>query len=225
MRTVPAVLVVTGLAAEARLLAGSGALCVSSPPESLGARLDEVAATHPHIAAVVSFGLAGGLAPGLAAGTLVVASGVVHGDRTWLCAPDLLRRWRLDDQPFASGTIAGCDVPLLSAAQKSALHRSSGALAVDTESHLAAAFAARRGLPFGVLRAVSDPAHRDLPPLALAAIGPEGGLRWRAIAREIARNPRQLALLPGTALGTARAMRTLGRVGRFLGPGLGLADL
>ncbi len=53
--------------------------------------------------------------------------------------------------------------PLMSADDKRALHRSTGALAVDMESHLAGAVAAARGLPFAVCRAIVDPAWRTLP--------------------------------------------------------------
>ena len=40
------------------------------------------------------------------------------------------------------------------------------------ESLIAGHFALEQRLPFAILRAVADPADRDLPPLALKAVDP-----------------------------------------------------
>ena len=58
-----------------------------------------------------------------------------------------------------------------------------GAVAVDMESHIAAAYAAEAGLPFAALRVVSDPAGRALPALAMAAIKPNGDIDLRKVLR------------------------------------------
>ena len=222
------VLVVTGLAAEARLVEGDGIVCLSAPPASLPGKLDAAVRLKPW--AVVSFGLAGGLAAGLQAGSLVMATGVVSGGgRSMECAAALNAAWlaRLQKAGVDTGCglLAAFDMPLLTAREKQACRRATGAIAVDTESHLAAAFAERHALPFAVLRAISDPVDRDLPPLAMNAIGANGRLDFPAIGRELLARPNQILRLPRTALMAARAMRTLRRVRLVLGPGLGVAHL
>lgn len=222
-------LVVTGLAAEARILQGEGVVCACAPPAFLPERIETALAGRTP-GAVVSFGLCGGLAPALRPGALVIPERVAEEDgESWRCDDTLRIRLEtlLRDAPFAlhRGTLLACDAPVIAARDKAALHEDTGAVAVDTESQVAARAAARFGVPFTVLRAVCDDAARDLPPLATRAIGADGRLDWTAIGAEIGRRPGQLALLPGTALATLRAMRTLRRVRMLCGAGLGLAGV
>ncbi|GGE17834.1 hypothetical protein GCM10011390_41270 [Aureimonas endophytica] len=217
------VLVVSGLAAEARIVAGPGVIAIAAPPSALPAKLAVL--TEPP-AVVVSFGLAGGLHPGLTPGMVVVPDRITAGDQTWDTTSTITRKLleKLENAaiPIFGGLMACRDAPVLTAAAKSALHRETGAVAVDTESQIAAAYAAERGLPFIVLRAICDTAEADLPPLAIRAVAADGRLDWPAIGEELIHRPGQLLQLPGTALATLRAMRALGRVRRCLGPRLGL---
>jgi adenosylhomocysteine nucleosidase len=76
--------IVTGLAAEARIAGLSGATIVG------GGRSDRLAADLQAAIAkgatrLLSFGVAGGLAPALRPGDLVVAAGVVEGHEHWIC--------------------------------------------------------------------------------------------------------------------------------------------
>ncbi|KAB0680637.1 phosphorylase [Aureimonas leprariae] len=217
------VLVVGGLAAEARIAAGPGVICLAAPPSALAGKLEDLAAEP---CGVISFGLCGGLASSLDAGWLAVGTKALHDGRSWTCDPRLASRF-IEAAANAGvnaieGPFACAASPLLAARDKAALHERTGAVAVDTESHVAAAYAAKHDLPFAILRAVSDPAEANLPPLAVRAIGPTGRLDWRAISGELAFRPGQLLLLPGTALDTLRAMRALRRVRRLLGPRFGL---
>ena len=219
------VLVVCGLAAEARIAAGEGLTVIAAPPATLEGRLADLGGRD--FAAVVSFGLAGGLDPTLGVGDLVVATRVVRGTET--ATPcDMHVSDKLAGCLAAAGIAArrgsllAADAPIATTARKRIVATASGAIAVDTESHLAGDFAAHHGLPFATLRVVCDRFSRDLPPLALNAIGPDGQLDFRTIGREVVSRPGQLMLLPGTALATARALLALRRVRRLLGPGLGL---
>ncbi|MCF3935827.1 phosphorylase [Acuticoccus sp. M5D2P5] len=216
-----AVLAVCGIAGEARIAARAGVSTLAAPPHALGARL---AAVDPaSISAVVSFGLAGGLAAGVRPGDLVIAERIV-GRESFDCHP-VGARLAASLSPrlmVHRGSIVAIDAPVLTPAEKRALAAAHGAIAVDTESHLAARFAEAHGLPFVTLRAVCDPVDQPLPPLAIHAVGANGRLDLPAIVSEIARRPGQLATLPATAWGTARAMRTLRRVSTLLGAGLGL---
>jgi len=74
-----------------------------------------------------------------------------------------------------------------SAAAKRALWQRTGAAAVDLESGAVA----RAALPFAALRAVCDPAERDLPAAALIPLV-DGKIALGAILAELARHPGQL---------------------------------
>jgi hypothetical protein len=87
------------------------------------------------------------------------------------------------------------------------LHRSSGALAVDMESHIAGATAAAHGVPFAVCRAIVDPAWRTLPSAATAGLRDDGSTALAPILRELMRQPSQIGALIQVAA-DARAART-----------------
>ena len=63
------------------------------------------------------------------------------------------------------------------------------------ESHIAERVARERGLPFGVIRVISDGADAALPPVALVAMRPDGGIALGAVLASLARDPRQLPAL------------------------------
>ena len=219
------VLVVCGLAAEARIAAGKGLTVIAAPPAALEARLADLGGHD--FAAVVSFGLAGGLDPALGVGDLVVATRVARSTEAGTpCDMDvsdkLAGRLRVAGIAARRGLLLAADAPIATTAKKRIVAAASGAIAVDTESHLAGDFATCHGLPFATLRVVCDRFSRDLPQLALNAIGPDGQLDFRMIGRELVSRPGQVMLLPETALATVRALLALRRVRRLLGSGLGL---
>ena len=88
------------------------------------------------------------------------------------------------------------------AAAKTALHGATGALAVDMESEVAARFAAARGLKLAALRVISDDASHTLPPAALVAMTPDGGIALGRVLWSLAKNPLQLGALIRTAAST-----------------------
>ncbi|MHB9835170.1 phosphorylase [Paraburkholderia terrae] len=205
------VIAVTGMAFEARIARGKGVEAVYAARADLLERaLNEAIARG--CAGIISFGTAGGLAPDLAPGTLIVANsvhsplGVVETDLRW--AGRIATA--LGAAPLASklrrGPIAGVTAPLVGAADKAALHASTGALAVDMESHLAGAIAEANGLPFVVCRAIVDPAWRTLPSAATAGLRDDGTTAIGPILRELARQPSQLGGLLQVAA-DARAAR------------------
>ena len=221
------VLVVTGLAREAKLAEGPGVVTVrgGGSPTRLRTLLEENASCR----AVVSFGIAGGLDPALTPGTIVIATRVIASGKRWPSHVAIARHWGTHLQnslePVVLADIAGADAPLLAASDKSALRAATGAASVDMESHVAAEFAAARDLPFAAIRVVCDPAGRNLPPLAGKALRPDGRLAFAAIFASLARNPAQLAALPRLARDAAAAFASLSRVRAALGPGLGLGGL
>src|ERR1700730_3266629 len=184
------VLIVTGLVQEARIAAGPGmtVICSSSDPQQLRALLTVFDPST--IRGVISFGVAGGLDPTLKSGDVVVATEVLAGDARWLAGlslnEDLIASMGLGRRRIVTGRLAGAEQVVAARHVKEALHLETGAAAVDMESHIAAEYAANAGLPFAALRVVSDPAHRALPPLAMAAIKPNGDIYLRQIRRDVA---------------------------------------
>ena len=213
---------------EVRLVAGAGVETVASggDPERLRAALQ---ARRALPSLVLSFGLAGGLDPALRAGDVVVGSDVRTGPARWPVetevAERLADRLRRSGLPAQLAGIAGSDFPLGELAAKAELHRQTEAAAVDMESHIAAAYAAERGLPFLAIRAVCDPAERSLPPLVASALRPDGSTDLAAILRSLARRPGQLPQMLQLARDANAAFASLRRCRDLLGIGRGGADL
>jgi adenosylhomocysteine nucleosidase len=225
------ILIVTGLVQEARIAAGPGmaVICSSSDPKQLRALLTVFDPTT--IRGVISFGVAGGLDPSLRSGDVVVATEVMSGDARWLAgltlSEELITSVALGRSRVIRGGLAGVEEVVVAQACKAALHKETGAAAVDMESHIAAAYAAKAGLPFAALRVISDPASRALPALARSAIKPNGDIDLRMILRGLVRNPRTLRALVSTGIDFNRALRSLrGCRGFLLGSDLlGTEDL
>jgi hopanoid-associated phosphorylase len=219
------VIAVTGLKTEARIAAGPRVRTVSGGCNAFGLAHNLEAAVSQKAAAIISFGIAGGLAPGLKPGTRLVARAVVaecgtryYGDPVW--------SGRLSEAlggaPVAD--IAGVDAPVAGRAEKRALHLKTGALAVDTESHIAAKIAAAYKLPFAAFRVVADPAHRQLPHAALVAIKPNGSLALGAIAQSLWQDPRQISQLFHIARDARAAFTSLFCGRQMIAGSLGFGD-
>lgn len=192
---------------EVRTVAGGGAA------ERLSAELAELATGADGI---VSFGMAGALASELRLGDWVIGSRV--GDRE--CDP----RWQealAQRLPSAwVGPIHADGRLIAGPAEKANLGHASGCLAADMESHIAAESAARAGIPFAVLRCVSDEAETALPPAIAVAMKPGGGLALGAVLGSILGKPGQLPHLMRTVAGFNRAYRALEAGARAAGPRL-----
>ena len=117
--------------------------------------------------------------------------------------------------------ISGADAPLVDPADKRALRGAHRTAAVDTESHIAAAVAARRGVPFAAVRVVLDPAHRSLPPAALVSLRRDGSADIGAVLASVRRQPAQLPNLLRIVADVSLAWSTLARGRRRLGHALG----
>jgi adenosylhomocysteine nucleosidase len=162
--------------------------------------------------ALVSFGLAGGLDPILRPGTVVVAADVLDdGERL---STDRVLAARFGG--MTGHTVLAGSTVVADAAEKRALFAATGAHVVDLESGPVARIARSHGLPFAVVRAVCDPAERDLPPAALVALGPGGGIGLMPVLRSVLGRPRQIFGLLALARDAARARRALiGLAGQF----------
>lgn len=228
------VLIACGLVREARWFAREGVEVVPGGGDeaALEAALDARAAGAR---AILSIGLAGGLAPRLRAGDLVIGTIAPTGSerREWSVGAgstrrspvriaddarpghqtEADRRWidavaRLLPQAIV-GRIHGSGAIVATTGEKHQLHLASRALACDMESHVAARVAARHRLPFAVVRAISDPADAALPPAALVAMQAGGELAIGAVLGSIASRPWQVPALLRLARDAARARQSL----------------
>jgi hopanoid-associated phosphorylase len=173
---------------------------------------------------VISFGVAGGLCPSLESGDVVVATDVVDGVSRWeaglALSEELIDGSGLGGQKVVRAGLAGVEQVVVGQAGKAALHAETGASAVDMESHIAAAYATKAGLPFAALRVISDPATRALPAIARSAIKPNGNIDLKKVIGGLARNPLTLRALVSTGMDFNRALRSLrGCRGFLLGGG------
>lgn len=207
------VLIVTGLVQEAKIAAGPGmtVICSSSDPQQLRILLADF--DHTSIRGVISFGVAGGLDPALRSGDVVIATDVMAGMGRWVAAEalseELIAGAGLGRQRVVRGGLAGVEKVVTGQVGKAALRSETGAAAVDMESHIAADFAARAGVPFAALRVISDPASRALPEIATTAIKPNGDIDLRKVLRGVARNPLTIRALLSTGRDFNRALRSL----------------
>lgn len=192
----------TGLVAEARLLAGLGAVAVGGGmPEgayraAMGLR---------DVDAIISFGLAGGLDPALPAGSLVVPRVVVASGQMFAADARLTAALGgVTHERLAMGERIVADV-----AGKAALWAATGAVAVDLESGAVARAAQTRGIGFAVLRAVCDPGDADLPPAAVVALDAGGAIGMLRVLRSVLARPGQIGALLALARDAARARQAL----------------
>lgn len=218
--------VVTGSRAEARCLGRLEVAVACSGARPARARSEAARLIARGAAGLVSFGLAGGLAPAAASGELVLADAVVLPDGARIATDAAWRRHLLTALRAAGARphvapVAGSDRLLTTAAAKRALFEAIGALAVDMESHAVAAVATHAGIPFLVLRALADPFDQTVPQVAREALRPDGAIRIRATFGGLLRQPGQLIELARLARQSALALAALRRGARFAGPRLG----
>ena len=204
------VLCTSGLAVEAKIARAAGfSVVVGAGDRERTKALVETAAARAKC--LVSFGIAGGLAPGLKAGTVVVSGDVVSERQRW--SVDAEYRDRLSRFAHGIGAIEGpvfgATSILATQSEKRRAWTASGALAVDLESEIVARAAAAFGIPFLVLRTVADTARRDLPPASLIPLAADGTPNCSRVVGAVLRRPFQLAGMIGLAHETGRALSAL----------------
>ncbi len=209
---------------EAEIVGTAGVVAVAGGGDHAGlaAKLD---ALHGDIRGVISIGLAGALSPHLKVGAVVIAEKILTGAETWQCHEG----WRvrlMSRLPHATqGQLFGSDVIIENADTKSALHLATGALAVDMESQVAARFAAKRNLPLAALRVISDDATHVLPPAALVAMQPDGGISIGKVLWSVMKKPAQIPALIRTGRASSKAFAELLRCRDLCGVGIAGLDL
>lgn len=215
--------VLTGLADEAAILRSTPGL----PPAPTGgpsqtpigdlrvfcgaAERDTLAKlVGPDCRGLVSFGVAGAMAPDLAVGALVTASGVTLPDGTydpsdfaWMKAVALAAR--AEPRPFFSSPTEQA----ATAAARAALHASLRVDVVDEETFAVAQLAAARRLPWIAVRAISDLASETLPPADAGASRPNGSTDLGEVIGSVLADPGELGGLITDADGYSAALDAL----------------
>jgi hopanoid-associated phosphorylase len=183
------VIAVCGLSREGAVLRGAGVRVIAGGGDA--ARLAETLAREARGAdGIISFGMAGALDPSLRIGDWVIGDGVTGAftgpcDARWAGALVRAMPQARFGRFYADGRL------IADPAEKRALGQG-GALAADMESHVVARVAAEAGIPFAVLRCISDEAGQVMPPAIAVSMAPHGGLALGAVFRSIARNLGQI---------------------------------
>jgi adenosylhomocysteine nucleosidase len=212
---------ITGLVAEAKVAQRAGLIAV--PSGGIGTQTTAIAERllRDGAEALMSFGIAGALASPLTPGTLLVPRAVIDDrgaryaiDSEWrIEITETLRRAGLSVE---ARDLLGASEAAASPDRKAELHRVTGAVAVDLESHLVAAVAARAGKPLLVLRAVSDSAAQMLPDAAVHGLAANGKPALGRVLLSVARDPCQIPALIRLAGDTRRALDALGSALRVI---------
>jgi adenosylhomocysteine nucleosidase len=189
--------IVAALAAEARALgptksgfdaprslADGTLLAVSGIGFAAAARAARVL-VEAGVTALTSWGMAGGLDPALAAGTIFLPSRVISRDgKSFPTAC----HWRerlgaalAPRNPVTCGKLLSGSHAIEAVAGKAAAFCETGALAVDMESLAIAQIAANHGLPLLAVRVIVDTAHDALPRAVVAASAAGQVQIWRLI--------------------------------------------
>jgi len=183
-------------------VAGDGA---ARAERSLEALLDAVPCS-----AVLGVGVAGGLTDDLPVGSLVVASSVVSGDGVEQlpepgCVAAAKRHGARPARVVCADGLAG------TAVDKARLREQAGdgAAVVDLESAAWARSASQRGLPWSVLRVVSDAWDEDLPGFLLRAQRPDGSVARGRVAFGAIAVPTRIPTLVRLAARVRRASSRL----------------
>jgi hopanoid-associated phosphorylase len=217
MRTLTPVLCTSGLAAEARVARAAGfPVIVGAGDHRRTMALVESAARHAKC--LVSFGVAGGLAPHLRPGHVILSAEVIGDDGRWRPNERFHREVVMLARRIGAveGPVLGSRDILATEEDKARAWQETGALAVDLESAIVARVAEAAGIPFLVLRTIADPARRELPPAALIPLAGNGTPSFGRVMAEVVRRPGQISALFGLARETRQALAALAGPARAL---------
>jgi adenosylhomocysteine nucleosidase len=197
------------LAAEARIARSLGEVEAGGGlPAGAEAAAESLAARN--VTGLISFGLAGGLDPALRPGHVVIPEAVLEDEALYPTDAGLALRF---GGVNAKLMLAGQAV-IAEAMTKGRLFAATGASAIDLESGAVARVARRHNLPFAVLRAICDPAERDLPPAALIALDAGGSIGLLRVLTSVLRRPGQIPALIRLGQDAKRARRALIKLSR-----------
>lgn len=206
--------IVTGMAFEADILraagADTGALVACHGFGRSAARRAAAEVADQGAEALLSFGIAGGLDPRLASGTVLVATEIRFEGKALPTDAAWSERLRVRIGGSVLAPLAHAAKVATTVGQKRELFDLTGAAAVDMESFAVAEIAAERGLPFTALRVVADTADDALPGVALAAVTDDGHVRVMRSVLGAITHPHQIPALIWLGRRTKTASKVLG---------------
>ena len=175
--------------------------------------------------ALISWGCAAALDPGMNPGDLILPSRIACTDGATI-DPDAAWRERLSRKlearlPVYSGLLAESERVVASALEKHAIFANTGARALDMESAAAARAAQQFGIPFLAVRSIVDPADVTLPPSIHAAFDEHGMLNVpNMVLRALLRPTDFVGIIRlgrhfGQAMKTLRLVAAMGRENHF----------
>ena len=162
---------------------------------------------------VISAGTCGALAPELGVGDLLLPESVLglHGERLNVTPGAHAAALGLAPDARQGLLLTSADV-VGTPEEKAERFHATAAAAVDLESALILAWAARQGCPSLVVRAVSDTARQHLPSELGGVVTPEGKIRaGRAVALFLI-HPRTIPHALLLQRGTGRALQAVARM-------------
>ncbi len=174
--------------------------------------------------ALVSFGVAGALDASLRSGDLVlpesiyVNGGMIPVTKVWR---DQLKQLLPTDLTVVDGTLAASKGVVSTEAAKCELAAATGACAVDMESGAIAEVASNAGIPFIVVRAITDPIEFSPPEALLSAVYSDGSVNAMRLVSLILRRSVGIGTLIRLGKGMREASSTLSVVAQRSGETLG----
>ena len=157
----------------------------------------------------MSFGIAGGLEPGLPIGSMIIGAQVAAFDGTWACDGPWVGELMQKFPEAHCGGVWGSETIISTAREKRMLYEKSRCLIVDMESQCAAQIAAEANIPLAVLRVVCDSSEMVVPPAAMIAIDEDGSINAPRAMWNLIRHPGQIPNLFRLMRGTRRAFKQL----------------
>ncbi len=167
-----------------------------------------------------NWGVAGALDANLAPGDVLIPERVLYTHDDPGFATDQTANTRLADAftgtlQVRRGPLWSVQHPVASASEKQTLAARSGAVAVDMEAAPIAAVAARARLPFVAVKAICDPAAREVPERIARTLG-DSGVSLRMLAAIAFGGPATWSAARGLARDFARARAALAAASHLL---------
>ncbi len=193
-----------------------------------GARRAALRLVDLRVDALASWGMAAGLDPGLAAGSVVIPDRVT-GSQANEYAPDSLWRRRVLDRLAEAVTIvvaplADAPVVLETCNAKATMFERTGAAAADMESAAVAQVAAEHELPLLVIRVVLDAAAVTLPGSLSRLIDDTGRVQVPQLMIRAVLDPRGWPRWPGLVRSFLAARHAMRTVWSLAAPDLAFSD-
>lgn len=168
---------------------------------------------------LISWGCAAALAPQLRPGQLVVADRIFFDQQIYgadKCWSDKVSSRLGEKLAVGNGKLVTETRIVALSEDKQAIHRNTGAAALDMESGAIAKVASQSNLPCLVLRVIADPVTLDLPPAVSRAMNEQGQVELGKLLCHLALHPWEVPALIKLGLHFRAAQKTLKSIAKHL---------